>query len=144
MKSWQGKLIVPAWYREQEELGRVGSDGTLWPACWICSKKEGYNVAVTAYGIRDCGRKDGVDYTDVYARCHGQEDIVRIEGINWNKTCPKDGTPQEVLSNLNILRQSALKMIQFFYQGADDTRTIPLRVMRDLEAAVMATGQIHG
>lgn len=145
MRSWNQRIIVPDWYREQEELSRVGSDGTLWPSCWVCSKKEGYPVAVTAYGVKDEGRTAaGIDYTDFYARCHETEDIIRVEGMRWTKSAPKADTAQEVLSDTNILRMAALKALPFFHTGSEAGRVIPFSVIRDLQAAVASIGRAHG
>lgn len=144
MRSWRRSgLILPAWYREQEDLGRVGSDGTLWPACRVCSKKYGYNIAVTAYGIKDEGKlpgKNSPEYTDVFARCHGEEDIIRIEGIRWSKTCPKDGSAAEQLSDINVFRMAALKAMPFFHPGSEAGRVIPAAVTRELFSATIAAG----
>lgn len=72
--------------------------------------------------MKDRGHTLGGDpYTDVFARCHGEEQVVRIEGMEWN---PEERTPEE-----EAARVAAIAAIIFFTGNAEGV-TIPAKVYR--------------
>lgn len=131
MRNWRSKLILPPDYQRQEEESR-GNQGALWPDCVVCSRREGMAVNVTAYGIKDCGKlpgKKGMYYTDVYARCHGEEDVIRIEDVRWD-----DMKKMNADDHLAVI--AAIKALPFFYPGSEAGRSIPASAMANLRASV--------
>lgn len=136
MRSWvRNNLLLPTWYVEQEALSaEAGEYDPLKPDCVVCSAKNKRWTNVTAYGVESEGRKDGVDYTDFVARCHGSEDIIRVEGIRWSKTVPKNASASEVLDDSNILKLAAIKALPFFKPGSEAGRCISAAAMKNFQA----------
>lgn len=140
MRSWHSKLILPADYREQEYLSK-GQRAGLWPTCPRCSKEQGTEVEVTAYGVKDYGKlpgESGEHYTDFFARCHGEEDIIRIEGFRWDKSVLDNVDGGEFTSE-NIARLAAVKALPFFYGGSEAGRCIPAAVFKNFLASQRAS-----
>lgn len=131
MRTWRSKLLLPKEYIEQERLSQEAKQtSSLWPICPVCTKKNKFKTEVTAYGVKDFGKLPGTTgehYTDFFAKCHGQEDIIRIEGFRWDKAV-KD-------LEENIARLAAIKALPFFYNTASACRCIPLHVMLNFLSA---------
>ena len=125
MRRWRSKLFLPesvirAADKDMRRTGGVDGGSTLWPQCQVCSLRTGTRFAVEAYGVADKGLTAGGEpYTDVRARCHGAEDVVRIEGMNWNMK--RDG------DTADIVRIAAIGAILFF---SEESKTIPARLFR--------------
>lgn len=127
LRSWRSNLYLPVSVlreadRELRQEHGIDPGSTLWPACDACSKRLGLRFAVEEYGIAETGRTiTGEKYTDIRARCHGHEDVVRIEGVAWDlKTDAKRD---------ELVRIAAIGAITFF-APQDANRTIPARVFR--------------
>lgn len=127
MRAWRSKLYIPeSTLREVDAAMRdargidCGSD--LHPACDVCSRRLGTRFAVEEYGMRDRGRTAGGEpYTDIFARCHGEEQVVRIEGMEWNMELDsREADP---------IRIAAIGSIPFFVPGEIELR-IPAEVFR--------------
>lgn len=128
MRTWHRNLYLPKDYIEQEASARQShQSSSLWPICPVCTKREHAPIEVTAYGVKDFGKLPGVTgehYTDFYARCHGQEDIIRIEGFRWDKMDEDD----------LVTRLAAIKALPFFYKMDSGCRCIPLSTMLNFMA----------
>lgn len=109
--------------READETAPADAGGNLVPQCLKCSKKHGQRWGVEGhYGLKDRGHTlGGEPYTDIIANCHGEEQIVRIEGMEWQ---PETKSPEE-----EAARVAAIAAIVFFTDSADGV-TIPARVYR--------------
>jgi hypothetical protein len=125
MRSWRSKLWIPestlkavdATLRDKRGLDTGSS---LYPACDKCSRELATRFAVEAYGMKDRGRTAGGEpYTDIYARCHGEEQIIRIEGMEWMME-GEDG---------DLTRIAAMGALTFFVPGEVELR-IPAQVFR--------------
>ena len=124
VRAWRSKLYVPestlravdATLRDKRGVD-TGSD--LHPACDACSKRLAVRFAVESYGIKDKGRTaGGMPFTDVYARCHGEEQVIRIEGMDWQ--LDRDG---------ELVRVAAIGALTFFIDGNVELR-IPEKFFR--------------
>ena len=74
----------------------------------------------------DSGKTAGGEpYTDIRARCHGAEDVFRIEGMKWE---PKDDSERG-----QLVRIAAMAAIPFFAPSAE--RKIPAVVFRSFVGA---------
>lgn len=129
MKFWRsrlGKLWLPEHaVREADAQAAAGHRNPLWPMCHVCSKEHGKPVDVTEYGVKDHGKMIGGEYwTAFYAKCHGEEDVMRIEGFRFDRW--SEGQPDYVA------RVAAVAALPFFAPGAD--RRIPASVLRNFIA----------
>ncbi len=72
--------------------------------------------------MKDRGRTlGGEHYTDIFARCHGEEQIVRIEAMQWE---PEKRSPEE-----EAARVAAIAAIIFFTRTGDGV-VIPAKAYR--------------
>ena len=72
--------------------------------------------------MKDRGRTlGGEPYTDIVANCHGEEQVARIEGMEWE---PEKRSPEE-----EAARVAAIAAIVFFTDDADGV-VIPAKVYR--------------
>lgn len=127
MRSWRSKLYiaestlraVDASMRDARGID-CGSD--LHPQCDVCSRRLGVRFAVEEYGMCDRGRTAGGEpYTDIRARCHGEEQVVRIEGMEW--------LMEADAAIADPIRVAAIAAIPFFVPGEIELR-IPGKVYR--------------
>lgn len=127
MRSWRSNLFLPASVireadRNLRQKHGVDYGSSLWPSCEVCSARLHVRFAVEAVEVADRGHAVGGEpYTDIRARCHGEEDVVRIEGMRWDMA--RDGKQND------LIRVSAIAAIPFFVVG-DKNRTIPAKVFR--------------
>lgn len=124
MRLWRSKLYLPQSAinkadRELRQRGGIDHGSTLWPACEVCSKRTGIRFAVESYEVADKGHTLGGDpFTDVRARCHGEESVIRIEGLDWNMKRDQ--------ATADPIRVAAIGALTFFATTGDVT--IPAKV----------------
>lgn len=127
MRAWRSKLFIPeSTLRAVDETMRdrrgVDTGSTLHPACDACSRRLGTRFAVEEYMLADRGITPGGDhYTDIRARCHGEEQVIRIEGMQWDM--------EGDAANVDPIRVAAIASIPFFVPGELELR-IPANVFR--------------
>lgn len=108
--------------REMRQQHGIDGGSTLWPKCDRCTRVLGTRFAVEAYEVADRGHTiSGEPYTDIRAKCHGEEDVVRLEGCYWDMK--RDGVTADAI------RAAAVGAIVFF-APEEASRTIPARVFR--------------
>lgn len=134
MRYWRsklGRLWLPEHaIREAAEQDAAAQYNPLWPTCVACSSVQKRKVNVVEYGVRDRGRTpNGEPFTALYAKCHGEEDVLRIDGFDWESMAKSDGTPD------HVARIAAIKALPFFMGGMD--RTIPAYVFRQFLSSVV-------
>jgi hypothetical protein len=139
-RVWRSKLWLPVELREQMSLNReAGVREKMWPKCYVCTAlnmkrgmaREDAWQSVEAYGVEAFGRTlGGIDYTDEWARCHGEKDIIRIEGFRWDKIVEEWKQLGEKADKSPIL--AAIEALPFFGPGA--IRVIPQHVFLNFMA----------
>lgn len=103
MRNYRAKLarnwLEPELLREvtaDNESGSVGGGADLTPRCCHCSALLGRRVTVVSCTLEHSGRLGtGQYYTDFRAKCHGEEEVLRIKGMRWDSV---KGEPHDVAS----------------------------------------------
>lgn len=127
MRAWRSKLYVAestlrAVDASMRDARGIDCGSDLHPQCDVCSRRLGVRFAVEEYGMADRGMTAGGEhYTDIRARCHGEEQVVRIEGMQWDM----EGDAAQT----DPIRVAAIAAIPFFVPGEIELR-IPAKVFR--------------
>jgi hypothetical protein len=135
VRFWRSRIAnSPLWLpetaHEAAEQDAAEMYNPLWPTCAVCSAVQKRRINVVEYGVKDRGRLPKGDvYTAVYARCHGEEDVIRIDGFDWEEMAKSDGTPD------HVARIAAIKALPFFAGGGE--RVIPAHVFRQFMSSVV-------
>ena len=120
MRAWRSKLYIPQATldkvdKDMRDARGVDTGSLLWPACDVCSTRLAVRFSVEEYGVADRGITPGGEhYTDVRARCHGEEQVIRIEGMQWD--FDRDSLDGD------MTRVAALGALTFFLPGDIELR----------------------
>ena len=120
MKNYRSRLarnwIAPELLREvtaDNEAGAVGAASDLTPRCCHCSTLLGHKVTVVSVAMEHSGKLgDGRAFTDFRAKCHGEEEVLRIKGMSWDKVRESARDPHANAQDL-----AAIAALPFFHRS---------------------------
>lgn len=89
-RVWGSKLgrlwLPPELVRERAADVADGATSMNAPRCMLCTRQNGRRTSVASWVVKHSGKHIGGDvYTDIRVVCHGEERVVRFNGLDWKK-----------------------------------------------------------
>ena len=112
-RVWSSKLdrlwLPPELIRERARDVADGATSMNAPRCMRCTRENKRRTSVASWSVKDSGKHMGGDvYTDIRVACHGEERVVRFNGLDWKR----HGGSESL----------AMKLAAFpFFRSADET-----------------------